>query len=148
MTDSLTALLTELRERFSPGADVHEVEIYLASRGYDAHQIGEILAVFAAHLEGVAGPNARPTAPRGAPRPEGPTFRVMGPHERPRFAPEAWGHLLALTASGVITPAEREHLIERAITHSDGRIGLAELRAFLEGAGVDESGSAGATTIH
>ena len=30
------------------------------------------------------------------------TFRVLGPHERGRFAPEAWGHLLALTGSGAL----------------------------------------------
>jgi uncharacterized protein Smg (DUF494 family) len=145
MSDALTDLLTELRERFSPGADVREVEIWLASRGYDARQIGEILAVFAAHLEGAP----EPRAPRPAPRPEGPTFRVMAPHERMRFTPEAWGHLLALGAAGVLSPLDREQLIERALLQSDGRIGLAELRALIESAGIDDAGSAGATaTIH
>jgi uncharacterized protein Smg (DUF494 family) len=145
MSDALTDLLTELRARFAPGADVREVEIYLASRGYDARQIGEILAVFTADLHA---PDVDPThAAVGGRRPEGPTFRVLGTHERGRFAPEAWGHLLALTAAGALSPHDREQLIDRALTHTDGRIGLAELRALLESAGLDDGGSAGAT-IH
>jgi hypothetical protein len=149
MTDRLTDLLTELRARFAPGADVREVEIYLASRGYDARQIGEILAEFAEHLhDRHPGESPDPSDDAGvSARPEGPTFRVMGPHERGRFAPDAWGHLLALTAAGTLSPGDREHLIERALTHTDGRIGVAELRALLESAGLDDGGSA-ATTIH
>jgi Smg protein len=46
------------------------------------------------------------------------TFRVLGPHERGRFAPEAWGHLLALTGSGALNAAELEHIIERALCRS------------------------------
>jgi len=149
MSDTLTDLLTELRARFAPGADVREVEIYLASRGYDARQIGEILAVFVEHLGGE--PTLVTPAQAGVHpvplRPEGPLFRVMGTHERGRFAPEAWGHLLSLTAAGSLSPLDREHLIERALTHTDGRIGLAELRALLESAGLDDGGST-ATTIH
>lgn len=146
-TEHLTDLLSELRERFAPGADVREVEVYLASRGYDARQIGEILAVLAAHL--AADPEAAPAPAADAPkRPEGPTFRVMGAYERLRFAPEAWSHLLALSAAGVLSPPDREHVIERALMQTDGRIGLAELRALLTGAGLEEGGTAGATTIH
>ena len=146
MSDALTNLLSELRERFAPGDDVREIEIWLASRGYDARQIGEILAVFASHLE--ADPDAAPATPgAGRGRTEGPTFRVLGAHERGRFTPEAWGHILTLSAAGVLSPADREQLIERALMHTDGRIGLAELRALLESAGLDDGGSA-ATTIH
>jgi uncharacterized protein Smg (DUF494 family) len=153
MSDALTNLLSEMRERFSSGTDVREVEIWLASRGYDARQIGEILAVFAPHLEAsdaehapakaVASPKAVTPANAG----EGPTFRVPGTHERGRFAPEAWGRILALSAAGVLSPTDREILIERALLHSDGRVGLAELRALLESAGIDDGGST-ATTIH
>jgi uncharacterized protein Smg (DUF494 family) len=143
MSDTLTTLLTELRERFAPGADVREVEIYLASRGYDARQIGEILARLADHLDAV-GEDPATSAPR---RLEGPVFRVMGTHERSRFSADAWGHLIALGATGALSPMDREHLIERALLQTDGRVGLAELRA-LESAGFDEGGAAGATTIH
>ena len=47
------------------------------------------------------------------------TFRVLGPHERGRFAPEAWGHLIALSGSGLLTSAELEQLIERALVQID-----------------------------
>jgi uncharacterized protein Smg (DUF494 family) len=148
MSDALSTLLSELRERFPTGADVREVEIWLASRGYDARQIGEILAVFMEHVSADEGTTAAKAgvAPAKAGN-EGPTFRVLGPHERNRFTPEAWGHLLALSAAGALSPADREHLIERALAQTDGRIGLAELRALLESAGFDENGPA-ATTIH
>jgi Smg protein len=43
------------------------------------------------------------------------TFRVLGPHERGRFSPEAWGHLLGLAGTGGITAGELEHIIERAL---------------------------------
>jgi len=145
MSDPLTNLLSEMRERFSPGADVREVEIWLASRGYDARQIGEILEVFAPHLEATSAPEM--PAARTARRPEGPTFRVAGTHERGRFTPEAWGRILALSAAGVLSTPDREALIERALMNTDGRVGLAELRALLESAGLDDGNSA-ATTIH
>jgi len=150
-TETLTDLLTELRARFAPGADVREVEVYLASRGYDARQIGEILAVFAAQLDeepagevptaGTGGASERPAV-------DGPTFRVMAAYERSRFSIEAWGHLLRLVAAGTLSAMEREHVIERALMQTDGRIGLGELRALLEGAGFDDGGAAGTLTIH
>jgi uncharacterized protein Smg (DUF494 family) len=146
MSDALTNLLSELRERFAPGADQREVEIWLASRGYDARQIGEILDVLASHLEAGEGREAEAT-PARRPAPEGPTFRVPGSHERGRFTAEAWGRIVALSATGALSPLEREHLIDRALQHTDGRIGLAELRALLESAGLDDGGST-ATTIH
>lgn len=62
-------------------------------------------------------------------------FRVLGPHERGRFAPEAWGHLMALTGAGALNAAELEHIIERALLQIDGRIALDDLRALMEGAG-------------
>lgn len=151
MSDTLTNLLSELRERFAPGADQREVEIWLASRGYDARQIGEILEVFAPHLEvatDAGGPADASISPGARVQPvEGPTFRVAGPHERGRFTTEAWGRILALAAAGILQPVEREMLIERALMHTDGRVGLAELRALLESAGIDDGGST-STTIH
>jgi uncharacterized protein Smg (DUF494 family) len=68
------------------------------------------------------------------------TFRIMGPHERGRFAPDAWGHLLSLNGSGVLNAAELEHVIERAMTHIDGRIALDDLRSLMEGAGISGTG--------
>ena len=77
------------------------------------------------------------------------TFRVMGPHERGRFAPDAWGHLLSLSGSGVINPVELEHIIERALLQIDGRIALEDLRGMLEGSGLEDSGGPGDNqTVH
>ena len=76
------------------------------------------------------------------------TFRVLGPHERGRFAPEAWGHLLSLNGAGVINAAELEQLIERAMTQIDGRIALDDLRSLMEGAGYDDEASPDHGTIH
>jgi uncharacterized protein Smg (DUF494 family) len=69
------------------------------------------------------------------------TFRVMGPHEWGRFAPEAWGHLLSLSSSGVLSGPELEHVIDRALVHFDGRIALEDLRAFIDAGGMDDSGN-------
>ena len=77
------------------------------------------------------------------------TFRVLGPHERGRFAPEAWGHLLALNGSGALNAAELEHIIERALLQIDGRIALDDLRSLMEGAGFIEQGDGDQTqTVH
>ena len=75
------------------------------------------------------------------------TFRVMGPHERGRFAPEAWGHLLSLARSGVLNPSELEHVIERAMSQIDGRIALEDLRVLMDG-GPDGSGHSDRATVH
>jgi Smg protein len=69
------------------------------------------------------------------------TFRVLGPHERGRFAPEAWGHLLALHGAGILNAAELEQVIERAMAQLEGRIALDDLRALMENAGIDDSGT-------
>jgi uncharacterized protein Smg (DUF494 family) len=77
------------------------------------------------------------------------TFRVLGPHERGRFAPDAWGHLLALTGSGSLNAAELEHIIERALIQIDGRIALDDLRSLMEGAGFVEHGEGDQSqTVH
>jgi Smg protein len=75
------------------------------------------------------------------------TFRVLGPHERGRFTPEAWGHLLSLSGSGVINPIELEHIIERALMQVDGRIALEDLRGMLEGSGLEDT-PPGDSTVH
>jgi Smg protein len=76
------------------------------------------------------------------------TIRVLGPHERGRFAPEAWGHLLALSGAGALDPAELEQVIERAMLQFDGRIALDDLRAMMEGAGFDRDSAADSPTVH
>ena len=77
------------------------------------------------------------------------TFRVLGPHERGRFAPEAWGHLLHLNGSGALNGAELEQVIERAMTQIDGRIALDDLRSLMEGVGViDDPDGPSADRVH
>ena len=76
------------------------------------------------------------------------TFRILGPHERGRFAPEAWGQLLALSRTGIVTSNELEQLIERALLQIDGRIALEDLRALVEGAGLPAPSSESRETVH
>ena len=142
MDERLSDILTLLRERFTAGARVEDVEEFLSSEGYDRRQIGEILSLLFSDISLRA---AEPTSVVH----NSMTFRVMGPHERGRFAPEAWGHLLTLSGSGVLNGVELEHVIERALTQIDGRIALDDLRALMEGSGYDESGpAADHVTVH
>jgi len=140
MDERLADLVATLKERFATDARVDEVEAYLSSEGYDRGQIGEIVALFFADRD----------EPERQFRHSQMTFRVMGPHERGRFAPEAWGHLLSLSGAGILNAAELEHVIERAMQHIDGRIALDDLRALLEGTGADDQGGASSetTTVH
>jgi len=76
------------------------------------------------------------------------TFRILGPHERGRFAPDAWGQLLALSRTGALTSSELEQIIDRALVQIDGRIALDDLRALVEGAGLSAPASEGGETVH
>ena len=77
------------------------------------------------------------------------TFRVLGPHERGRFAPDAWGHLIALSGSGLLSSAELEQLIERALQQIDGRIAIDDIRALMEGVGyLDDCLNGDNVTVH
>jgi Protein of unknown function (DUF494) len=76
------------------------------------------------------------------------SFRVLGPHERGRFAPEAWGEILALSRSGAVSATELEQLIERALVQLDGRIALEDLRALVEHAGFPAPEAESRETVH
>ena len=77
------------------------------------------------------------------------TFRVLGPHEWGRFAPEAWGHLISMSGSGMLNATELEHVIERALAQIEGRIALDDLRVLMEGVGYMDDGLAGDNvTVH
>ena len=149
MDERLSGLLALLRERFAPGTDATEVEAFLSSQGYDGRQIGEILALYLADASAQRGAGTGDGAATQTSMP----IRVVGPHERARFAPDAWGHLLSLTSAGVLSGGELEHVIERALTHIDGRIALDDLRALMEGSAYDDSPSSpsaggGGATVH
>ncbi len=132
MDDRWTPVLEELRERFAADTDVVEVEAYLSSQGYDRRQIGEILSLLYSD-----------TAPvpvwDGALMSREVPLRVQGPHERGRFTAEAWGYLVMLGGSGAVSLNDFEQLVERALVHVDGRIGLPEIRAIAEDGGYDDA---------
>ncbi len=76
------------------------------------------------------------------------TFRVPGPHERGRFAPEAWGELLSLARTGTLTASDLEQIIERALMQIEGRIALDDLRILVEGAGLAPPVRESQDTVH
>ncbi|MES2523607.1 MAG: hypothetical protein V4617_12960 [Gemmatimonadota bacterium] len=132
MTDRWTPVLEDLRERFAADTDVVVVEAYLSSQGYDRRQIGEILSLL--YSDTVPSPEWDGVLmSRDVP------LRVQGPHERGRFTAEAWGYLVMLGGSGAVSLNDFEQLVERALVHVDGRIGLPEIRAIAEDGGFDET---------
>lgn len=140
MDDRWAPVLDELRKRFAADTDVVEVEEYLSSKGYDRRQIGEILSLLYSHSAAAPAYGAL-TGVLDADR--GQSMRVQGPHERGRFASDAWGYLVTLYASGVVSINDFEHLVERALVHVDGRISLADIRALADDAGLDDGAMGG-----
>lgn len=136
MDDRWTPVLDELRERFAADTDVVEVEAYLASLGYDRRQIGEILSLL--YSDNVPSPGWS-----GTDSARELSLRVQGPHERGRFAAEAWGYLVMLHSSGALNLYDFEQLVERALVHVDGRISLADIRALAEDVGFDDGAMGG-----
>ena len=152
MDERLDSLLASLHERFDPAADAeHDVRAFLRAEGYEERRIGEILAIFYGDRSAVGARSDRRgigTADRFPIHVAAP-FRVLGPHERGRFAPDAWGHLLSLTSAGMLNGGDLEHVIDRALAHIDGRIALDDLRALLESASDGDGRSpGGGMTIH
>lgn len=132
MDDRWTPVVEDLRERFAADTDVVEVEAYLSSQGYDRRQIGEILSLLYSDTA------VTPIWDGAVLARESP-LRVQGPHERGRFTAEAWGYLVMLGGSGAVSLHDFEQLVERALTHVDGRIGLQEIRALADEGGFDDS---------
>lgn len=79
----------------------------------------------------------------GVPR----AVRVLGPHERARFTPDAWGYLMGLTRAGVLEQMELEQVIERVLSHFEGRIALSDLRCALGDAG-ESDGTGAPAGVH
>ena len=149
MDDRWAPLLADLRERFNSDADVVEVEAYLSSQGYDLGQIGEILELLytgmVSELPEIANTMdfralpLRVDSTAALPDPQTLPLRVQGPHERGRFSAEAWGYLIMLGGSGLVSQQDFEQLVERALMHVEGRIGIAEIRAIAEDGGFDDA---------
>ena len=56
--------------------------------------------------------------------------------------------MLALARTGVVTAAELEQIIERALLQIEGRIALDDLRAMVEGAGLPTPTDESRETVH
>lgn len=142
MDHRLALALSQLRERFPADAEVWEVEAYLSSEGYNRREIGEIVSAWVSEIPPVA--DARSTASQSSV-----PFRVLGPHERGRFTPEAWGYLLSLANSGALAGSELEGVIDRALSQVDGRIAVDDIRTLMESGGPDDYGpTPDQVTIH
>lgn len=133
MNDRWARLLDDLRARFAGDPDVGEVEAYLSSLGYDRAQIGEVLELLYGNTATEVPELVSAVEARAMP------LRVQGPHERGRFSAEAWGYLIMLGGSGLVSQYDFEQLVERALLHVDGRIGIAEIRAIAEDGGFDDA---------
>ncbi|MGQ0764593.1 MAG: DUF494 family protein [Gemmatimonadota bacterium] len=132
MSDRLSVILTVLRERFAPETDVAELEAYLSSEGFDRLQIGKIVSAFRMPLPVSS---VAPSVPAA--------FRVIGPHEQGRFNPDAWGLLLSQRVGGVMGADELEGVIDRLLSHVEGRVTVEDVRAALEAVDA-ETGTSGA----
>ncbi|MGQ0648601.1 MAG: DUF494 family protein [Gemmatimonadaceae bacterium] len=138
MEQRITHLLARLRKRFGRAEHVAEVEAYLSSKGFDRGQIGTIVSAWLSDIGG----NQHPVPVSS----QGPV-RVLGPHERSRFSPEAWGYLIGLRASGALGADELEHVIERALVQVDGRVSLDDARSVVESGPSDGHGPFGEPSI-
>lgn len=138
MEPRITHLIARLRKRFGRAEHVAEVEAYLSSKGFDRGQIGTIVSAWLTDIGGRV---------RTLPVPSQGPVRVQGPHERSRFAPDAWGYLVGLRATGALGAEELEQVIERVLMQVDGRVSLDDARSVVESGGSDGSGSYGEPTI-
>lgn len=142
MDHRLVLALSQLRERFPADAEVWEVEAYLSSEGYNRREIGEIVSAWVSEIPPV-------TDAKSMGNQSSVPFRVMGPHERGRFTPEAWGYLLSLTSAGALAGTELETVIDRALSQVDGRIAVDDIRTLMDSGGPDDFGpSPDQVTIH
>ncbi len=135
MTDRWMQMLASLREQFSADSDIGELEQFLAAKGLDRQEIGEVLSLY--FTDDLRRDLTGDRSSAGGQPPLTASLRVQGPHERGRFTTDAWGYLMMLQQSGVIAAFDFEQLIERALFHIDGRIGLPEIRALADEVGLD-----------
>lgn len=125
MEERIGPLLARLRKRFDRAEHVAQVEAYLSSKGFDRGQIGTIVSAWLTEIGG-----------SGAPlRGDQESVRILGPHERGRFSPEAWGYFMGLRMSGLLGAEELEQVIDRALSHIDGYITRDDARGLLESLG-------------
>jgi Smg protein len=144
MSDRWGQMLETLRANFSADSDVADLEYFLAARGLDRQEIGEVLSLYFGEVEAVDAANASSARSAHA---RSTSLRVQGPHERGRFSVDAWGYLIMLHESGVVSEFDFEQLVERALFHIDGRIGMPEIRALADDVGLDAMASGSDRTL-
>ncbi len=144
MRDRWGQMLETLRATFSADSDVADLEQFLASRGLDGQEIGEVLSLY---FDEVGTVNNDPRHAESVVTGRSTSVRVQGPHERGRFTVDAWGYLIMLHESGVVSEFDFEQLVERALFHIDGRIGVPEIRALADEVGLDAVASGSDRTL-
>lgn len=105
-------------------ADPASVAKRLSAAGFDEADISAALS----WLAGVARAPHRSCAPL----PErGKAFRVFAPRELARLDVECRGFLLTLERSGILSPQDLEHVIERALATADRVLTLEQLKLIV-----------------
>ena len=104
--------------------DPERVAKRLSAAGFDDAEISAALT----WLAGVGREPQRSLAPL----PErGNAFRVFAPRELAKLDVECRGFLLMLERSGILSPQDREHVIERALATADRVLTLAQLKLIV-----------------
>jgi Smg protein len=102
--------------------DPERVARKLSAAGFDDMEISTALA----WLAGVV------RAPQLAPLPEsGTAFRAFAPKELAKLDADCRGFLLFLERSGILSPASREHVIERALATAGDTLSLDQIKLIV-----------------
>jgi Smg protein len=104
--------------------DPERVARKLSAAGFDDMEIGAALA----WLAGVVRAPQRSLAPL----PEsGTAFRAFAPKELAKLDADCRGFLLFLERSGILSPASREHVIERALAAAGDTLSLDQIKLIV-----------------
>ena len=127
MSERWLALLHILTERLLEDPvlleDPRQLLEELSAEGYQPTEVETGLAWIGRFI---AGPDFPAPAPAESFTSRG--LRTQSVEEQYSFAPEAFGYLLRLENSGLIDPAQREEIVERALGTFDDEIGEEEIK--------------------
>jgi hypothetical protein len=56
--------------------------------------------------------------------------------------------LLSLRSSGLLSASDFEHVIDRVLSQTDGRVALDDVRALLDGVGLTDDPGPGSVSVH
>jgi len=123
MFDILVFVLENCRQA-DVSHDPERVARRLSAAGFDDTEINAALA----WLAGVVRTSQRSLAPL----PESSTaFRAFAPKELAKLDADCRGFLMFLERSGILSPASREHVIERALATADDALSLEQLKLIV-----------------